>query len=161
MFRVGRQFERLEAERLQHMQQAEIGWRLDRDRVARPSDRLERQRQGLGTAAGDDDIFGRPALSPAERAPANLLPKRRIAPGRGVDVVVDPLTRAARARNRSSRPAANNSGLGTAQPSGTSLGSDAYSTKLSTVAEIATLVGVPGGCETAGASSAAPNRLAT
>src|SRR6516165_137244 len=91
MLRVGRQFERLEAERLQHMQQTEIGWRLDRDRVARPSDRLERQCQGLDTPAGDNDIFGRPALPPAQRAPANLLPKRRIAPGRGVDVVLDSL----------------------------------------------------------------------
>ena len=42
-------------------------------------------------AAGDDDILGRPALAPAQRAAADLPAQRRVPFGRGVDIVVETL----------------------------------------------------------------------
>ncbi len=63
-----------------------------------------------------------------------------------------PSTRAARARKRSSRPAARSSASGIAQPNGTRSGSAAYSRSFGMTPETATVVGLPDGFEIAGVS---------
>ena len=70
------------------LEQAEVGRRLDGDRVAAPRDCLQRKSQGLGAAARDHNLLGRKCLSEAQGAAGDLLAQPQVAPRHRIDVVL-------------------------------------------------------------------------
>ncbi len=86
--RVRRQLDRLQGELFEDVKQAEIDRRLDRNGITGSGNRPERQRQRLGATASDDDVLGRKALAPSQRAAGDLLPQLQVTLGVGIDVVL-------------------------------------------------------------------------
>ena len=77
--RIAGQFQGAQAQRLQQLQDVEIGRRIDRDRVAGAAGRPQRQRQRLLAAGGDHDLLGRRVHPAVQQAPGDLRPQRQTA----------------------------------------------------------------------------------
>src|SRR5207247_2166672 len=86
--RVSRELKRLEIEGFERVEQAKVGRRFDRNRVAGLRNGFQREGQGLGAATGDRNILRREGLAPTQGAAGNLLTQPRIAFGNRIDVVL-------------------------------------------------------------------------
>ncbi len=77
--RVARDFERLHAQAFDHLQQMEVGRRLERDRVARLRDRAQREVDRFHAAVGDDDLIRAQLRARRHRTACDLLAQCRAA----------------------------------------------------------------------------------
>ena len=80
-FGVGRDLQRLHAERLNRLQHAVIGRRLHRDDITRLGDRADSQQHRFLTAVGDHDVVGTAIDAGQQHQPGNLFAQLNIAGG--------------------------------------------------------------------------------
>ena len=74
MLWIGRDFQRLQAQRRQQRKQKEVGRRLQPDAVTGLRHGTQRQLQRLHAAVGQGDLIGGQRLSGVHRPPRGLLP---------------------------------------------------------------------------------------
>jgi hypothetical protein len=78
MARVRGNFEGLEAEIFEQLQDQVIRRRFDRDGIARLAGGSQAERQRFGARVGDDDLVGGEGAAPGERAADELADQSRV-----------------------------------------------------------------------------------